>query len=292
LSAQQTTLAGQVGRAWERIEVLTAAPVDALAALLDKPRPESPQELPPLAHWLYFLPLIRQSLLGSDGHPLCDEIVPPPHFPRRMWVGGHVEFLAPLHVGSRVTRHSMLESIEEKNGRSGPLMLVTLHHELSGPSGLAIRERQDLVYRAQAEGAPPVPSSGGDTVSPVQRDSRVIRADSVLLFRFSALTFNAHRIHFDRDYARHVEGYPGLVVHAPLIAMLMLDHALEVTGNAAVVSYTYRNHLPLFDDAAFTLDAVLTNDRVTGDRVAVRTIDAAGRLAATAAVKLRAGALP
>jgi 3-methylfumaryl-CoA hydratase len=312
MSAAQAMTAGQVGREWQRHEVLTAAPLEGLAALLDRPRPAG-AEVPPLAHWLYFLPRVRQSLLGSDGHPLRDGFLPPAQFPRRMWAGGQVEFLAPLRVGSRFTRRSSVTAVEEKAGRSGPLVLVTLQHEVSGPSGVAIRERQDLVYRpiadADAETAPARPAgvaapppdvgaaeraaglngrAGLDRRSGLHgragRGRRVVRVDPVMLFRFSALTFNAHRIHYDRDYCREVEGYPGLVVHGPLIAMLMLDQLLAVAGQPAVESYSFRNHRPLFDDGAFALEASRSDTHAS-----VRTIDAGGQVAASATAVLRAG---
>jgi 3-methylfumaryl-CoA hydratase len=284
--------AGQLGASWARTEELNAWAPTLLAALFDKPSVDWEQcDLPPLAHWVYFLPRTNQSALGADGHPTADGFVPPPHLPRRMWAGGHVEWIAPLRVGMRVTRRSVVTAIEEKRGRAGAFLLVRLNHEYLTTAGLAVRERQDLIYRAPAtpvvEAArPPTQTVAIKVPGPEQPagcagvSSRVVKPDPLLLFRFSALTFNAHRIHYDRDYCRLVEGYPGLVVQGPLVAMLMLDQALMHPGTAAVRCFEYRSHGPLFDGEELQIESTLAETSAT---VACRGTD--GREAATAVVE-------
>lgn len=242
-----------IGRSETRHDIATAAPLVGLAALLDHDA-APPATVPPLGHWLYFLPDARQSAIGDDGHPRRGDngLRPPVPLPRRMWAGGRVEFFAPVAVGAALTRVTTIAAIRAKRGASGDLLFVTLQHDIAADGVPAIREEQDLVYRAAAtaSAAPPAPSP----VDPEPADAvRRVTADPVLLFRYSALTFNAHRIHYDRDYARDVEGYAGLVVHGPLIATLLIDHARREMPGLTPARFSFRAEAPLIDGTPFDL---------------------------------------
>ncbi len=207
----------------ERVDedVLTLAPARGMSAVLDRP-PEAlgPGSPLPLAwHWLYFKPATRRSSLGPDGHERRGDFLPPILLPRRMWAGGRLRFLGTLRLGEPVHRRSTIATVRSKEGRSGPLVFVTVRHEIANEAGVAIEEEQDLVYRdgSGAWGGPPKPPPEA------AEWSESFLADAVTLFRFSALTFNSHRIHYDHRYVTEVEGYPDLVVHGPLIALLLLD---------------------------------------------------------------------
>ena len=262
-----------IGRSETRRDIATAAPLVGLAALLDHDA-APPATVPPLGHWLYFLPDARQSAIGDDGHPRRDEggLLPPVPLPRRMWAGGRVAFLAPIAVGAALTRVTTIAAIRAKRGSSGDLLFVTLQHDIVADGVPAIREEQDLVYRAAATAATPsadpAPPPAPEPADAVRR----VTADPVLLFRYSALTFNAHRIHYDRDYARDVEGYAGLVVHGPLIATLLIDHARREMPTLAPRHFSFRAEAPLIDGAPF--DLCLTRES-SGARLRAR--DAAGR---------------
>ena len=207
------------------LDQATAAPVGALSATLDRddPAPVAGDALPALWHWLYFLPQHRHSALGPDGHARRGGFLPPVPLPRRMWAGGRLRWQAanPLRVGDALCRVSSIESITHKRGRSGDLLFVLVRHAISNDAGLCLTEEHDIVYRAAAQAGEAAPAPiAADQRAPWQRE---VLADAVLLFRYSALTFNSHRIHYDRSYATQEEGYPGLVVHGPLIATLLLD---------------------------------------------------------------------
>ena len=236
-----------VGRTQEREDTVTVAPLVALAALLDRddPPPRPGEAAPPLAHWLYFLPAYRQSAAGPDGHAARGEFLPPVPLPRRMWAGSRLEFLRPFVVASAVRCVSRIAQVTSKEGRSGTLVFVTVRHEVSDAGGPVLTDEHDIVYRGAGGAAAPVPAPAGE------RWRREIRPDPLLLFRYSAVTFNGHRIHYDHPYATRVEGYPGLVVHGPLIAMLLVDLLRREMPDAALKSFTFRALRPLFDTASF-----------------------------------------
>ena len=239
-----------IGRTETLHDTVTPAPLRALAATLD--RDDAPADtVPPLWHWLYFLPAHRQSELGPDGHPKRGGFLPPVALPRRMWAGSRLAFAAPLHVGERIARTSRIADVRLTQGRSGPLVFVQVDHEIAGEHGIAIRETHDIVYRdhprAGAPAADPVPAPQDAAWS------RRIVPDDVLLFRYSALTFNGHRIHYDRAYASGVEGYPGLVVHGPLIATLLLELLRRERPGATLTGYAFKAVAPLFDGAPFAV---------------------------------------
>jgi 3-methylfumaryl-CoA hydratase len=235
-----------VGRSESRVDVLEAARTNALrAALGETGALADGAALPLLHHWLYFWDVKPPEGLGPDGHPAKGGFLPPVPLPRRMWAGGRLKFLAPLKVGERVTRTSTILKVEAKSGKSGSLVFVTVLHELSGAAGLAIREEQDLVYREPAApGA--TPAAAAEAPAPTAAWRRDVFPDTVLLFRYSALTMNGHRIHYDRPYAMDEEAYPGLVVHGPLQATLLADLGAR-NLQAPVTGFDFRGQQPAFD---------------------------------------------
>jgi 3-methylfumaryl-CoA hydratase len=277
--AELARLSDWIGRTESREDVAGAAPLAMLSALLD--RDDAPAKagdpIPPLAHWLHFLPTHRQSEIGPDGHARRGGFLPPVPLPRRMWAGSRIEFLRPIAVGEPIRRVSRIAAVSAKQGRSGPLAFVTVRHEVSGPAGLALTDEHDIVYRG-AEGeaeAPPVPAPAGEAWS------REVRPDPVLLFRYSAATFNGHRIHYDHPYATGVEGYPGLVVHGPLTATLLLDLLRRNLPGADVASFSFRARRPLFDTAPFALCG-LPDEAARSARLWTRDAGGAVTLEATA----------
>jgi 3-methylfumaryl-CoA hydratase len=265
-----------VGRSEQRHDVVTAAPLAGLAATLDHvgdPAPRPGTVVPPLAHWLYFLPQAPQREIGADGHPLRGGFLPPVPLPRRMWAGGRLQFMHALAVGDEIVRESTITKVDAKQGRSGALVFVTVRHEIRNAAGLALCEEHDIVYRDNpVPGAPPALPSAAPTGA---QFSRRIVPDPVLLFRYSALTFNGHRIHYDRRYVTEVEGYPGLIVHGPLIATLLLDLVRRELPDAYVRAFEFEAASPLFDIHPFTL----CGKREAGGSVALWASNPEGRLA-------------
>jgi len=253
MNAHNSKFSAWVGRSESRTSDLTSHPMAAMAATLDRPSTifNLGDKIPPLWHWLYFLETTTQSQLAEDGHAKKGEFLPPIDLPRRMWAGSRIDFLQPLHVGEQASRLSTIKSIEIKQGRSGELGFVTVEHIISGPNGIALREEHDIVYR---EAAIPQAASFPAQAASVDADFRkVVYADPVLLFRYSALTFNSHRIHYDREFTTSKEGYPGLVVHGPLLATLMLELLIcSIPGNT-VQQFQFRAIRPIFDHIPFTV---------------------------------------
>lgn len=259
----------------ECTETLQPEPAVALAGLLDVDLPDLGTDgLPLLWHWVYLLARPRQQDLGADGHPERG-VLPAPPGPgrRRMAAGGRVTHIAPLTVGREATRRTETVSTQEKEGRSGRLSFVVVRHTITQDGDVKVVEEQDVVYRdaastpTEAETAAPVPLGEGEWSLPV---------DPVLLFRFSALTYNAHRIHYDRDYARGVEGYPGLVTHGPLQALAMAESVRRTGATATAIEY--RVVAPLFDHQGLVVSS-------TGSEASVR--DLFGRVTARAHVELK-----
>lgn len=228
---------------------ITAFPLTAMAATLD--REERGDAVPPLWHWLYFLPIAPLSEVGPDGHPKRGGFLPPVPLPRRMWAGGRMTFHAPLKVGEHAKRTSTIANIEDKTGRSGRLVFVTVQHTIEVGGELKLEEEHDIVYRdAPQDGARPPQAA----LAPEgEAWSRTIEADAVMLFRYSALTFNGHRIHYDYPYVTEVEGYPGLIVHGPLIATLLVDLVRREQPDAVVQSFAFKALRPTFAGQAFTV---------------------------------------
>ncbi|MEF7613905.1 MaoC family dehydratase N-terminal domain-containing protein [Aquincola sp. MAHUQ-54] len=255
-------LAAWIGRSETVHDLIGATPVAALNATLDHPaQPVEPgMPLPPLWHWLYFLPLHRQSEIGADGHAKRGGFLPPVPLPRRMWAGSQFEFRSPLRVGDRVARTSTIDDVRLKEGRTGRLVFVKVRHELrvEGAAEPALVEFHDIVYRdAQQPGDVPPPPQAAPGAAVWRRE---IVPDDVLLFRYSALTFNGHRIHYDRRYVTQVEGYPGLIVHGPLIATLLLDLLRRERPGAEVAAFTFKAVRPTFDLHPFRVQGTPSAD--------------------------------
>jgi 3-methylfumaryl-CoA hydratase len=235
-----------VGRQETVEDVVRPFPLTALSAVLDRDDPPARDgdPVPPLGHWLYCLPVYRQSTLGTDGHAQRGGFLPPVPLERRMWAGGRLTFPGQLRVGEKITRKSTVADVSMKDGRTGPLVFVLVKHEISSPAGLAITEEHDIVYREAPRKDEPVPPPKKARTDGAWR--RDLKPDDPLLFRYSALTFNAHRIHYDRRYVTEVEGYPGLIVHGPLTATLLID-LLRRNSTARVTSFKFRAVKALFD---------------------------------------------
>jgi 3-methylfumaryl-CoA hydratase len=237
-----------IGRSQTRNDAVTRAPLVALSGLLDRddPEPKPGDAAPPLAHWLYFLPAYRLSDGGPDGHAVKGGFLPPVPLPRRMWAGSRLEFLRPLEVGAAISRVSTIRDVVPKEGRSGPLVFVTVRHEVSDNRGLVLTDEHDIVYRGETS-----PAAGSAAAAAGETWRREIHPDPVLLFRYSAVTFNSHRIHYDHPYATRVEGYPGLVVHGPLIATLLVDLFRRSMPRATLTRFEFRALKPLYDTGSF-----------------------------------------
>jgi 3-methylfumaryl-CoA hydratase len=266
MSSQAPEPFRRVEREWrpapvEAGDTVTALPASAFAAILDQPSPVrgAGDVLPPLWHWFLFPSVHQQAALGPDGHPADAAFAPPLPHHRRMFGGGRVTGAEPLRCGEEVTRRSSLAAVRTRQGGSGWLLLVTVRHEFHVAGQLRLSEEQDLIYRSAKDHATaPRPASTPATATPAGAEragpdpaaapwSLALRPDPVLLFRFSALTWNAHRIHYDREYATGVEGHPGLVVHGPLLALLLLELPRRFAPSTVVESFSWRARRPLFD---------------------------------------------
>jgi 3-methylfumaryl-CoA hydratase len=243
-----------IGRSTEASDIVTAQLVKGLRATLFLPigEPKAGDAAPFTVHWCLAQPVFPASELGPDGHPARGGFLPPVPLPRRMWAGGELEFIDSLRVGDAVTRTSRIKDVTLKSGSTGTLCFVSVDHEIATPRGTAIRERQDIVYRdvSLASAAPAKPA--GAPPEAKHRESHM--ADPVLLFRYSALTFNGHRIHYDRDYVAKVEGYPGLIFHGPMQAALQVEFAAKLRGRVPT-KFAYRGVQPLFEGSEFSVNA-------------------------------------
>ena len=264
--------AGWIGRSVTARDQLEPARSNALlAALGGQGEGAAGDPLPLLHHWLYFWDVRPPAGLGADGHPAKGDFLPPIPLPRRMWAGGRLSFHTPLVLGEEVTRTSTILGIEEKHGRSGTLVFVTLEHAIANAEGLAIREEQDLVYRAAAASGPSLPNAA---LPPECGFGASVDPDPVLLFRYSALTMNGHRIHYDRPYAMGEEAYPALMVHGPLQATLLMRQA-EQHLPQPITGFEFRGEAPAFDGMPLHLCGEPSDDGASlwsqqGDQVAMR----------------------
>ena len=256
-----TLLTDWIGRSETLHDTITPTPVLQMTATLDHAATPVPvgTPLPLLWHWLYFLPVYRHSEAGPDGHPTRGGFLPPVPLPRRMWAGSQFEFHHPIRVGDTVARTSTIHDVTVKDGRTGQLVFVKVRHTLhcNGAADPAITEFHDIVYRdLKKPGDVDPPPQAAPTGAPWQREWV---PDSLLLFRYSALTFNGHRIHYDRPYVTQVEGYPGLVVHGPLIATLLMDLLRREAPDADVAAFRFKAVRPTFDGHAMQVngDALL-----------------------------------
>jgi 3-methylfumaryl-CoA hydratase len=274
-----------IGRTEDATDIIVPLRVAELQATLDSdaPAPAPGAELACLHHWMFaaFLGLVPGADLGPDGHPKRGGFLPPVDLPRRMWAASDVSFHAPLHIGEAVTRRAVIENVEAKTGRSGALTFVTVRHEYTGPAGLALTDRQSIVYRA-APAASELGKVPPGRPAPADAEfSRSLTPDIAMLFRYSALIFNAHRIHYDLPFATEVEGYPGLVVHGPLIATLLADLLRRERPDARPGRLRFRALKPMFEGRPMTVAG-----RATDDGFALWAADDGGDLCAEAAVTL------
>ena len=245
-----------VGRRRELEDFAAPWPVAALSATLDEddPAPRMGDPVPPLWHWLYFLEIARQSGIGPDGHAERGEFLPNLPLPRRMWAGSRLAFDGePLRVGDPIRRVSEIKSVAAKSGSTGQMVFVTVLHTISGPRGVSCLEEHDIVYREAAK-----PGEQQRAATPAPNDptwTRRLTPDPVLLFRFSALTFNGHRIHYDQPYVTGVEGYPGLIVHGPLMGMLQIELGRRTNPTKKLKAFEFRALSPVFANAPITVGA-------------------------------------
>ena len=259
-------------------EVISPTAVNRLAATLDESAPDYKEDdnLPPLWHWIFFIKPVPHAGLGRDGHPKRGDFLPPVQLPRRMFAGMKTDFLHPLIIGVEAERESEVIDIKEKSSASGPLVFVRVHNRIRQNGRLCIIDEQEIVYREM--GAPlTLPEAKHLPEPPADSWSQEMTVDVATLFRFSAVTFNGHRIHYDRSYAATEEGYPALVVHAPLVAMLLLQLVRRNTGKR-VNRFEYRAMAPLFDGQPFQLSAVEEGT----DSVNMQVLRADGKTAARA----------
>jgi 3-methylfumaryl-CoA hydratase len=253
------SLRSWIGRQESVTDTLAPQPAAALSATLDRDDPPpAGAPLPPLWHYLYFLPFHRQSEIASDGHAKRGGFIPPIALPRRMFAGARLRFEGDVRIGETARRTSTITGIDAKQGRTGELIFLRIRQEIEGPAGRIVEE-QDIVYRDHPRADEPPPTLRRATTPAVWR--REFHADITLLFRYSALIFNAHRIHYDRDYATITEGYPGLVVHGQLVATLLADLVNRHSARR-LKSFRFRSLRPLFDIAPFTLCGAPSDDRV------------------------------
>ena len=268
-----------IGRTETTTDALSCAQAQSAQAMLDEPGPAlaDGDALPPLWHWFYFLPRAPQAALDADGHPQRGGFLPPIPYPRRMFAGARVQWHRPLVIGTPAQREARIDDVVLKSGKSGRLAFVTVTCRFLQHGELCIEESQDIVYR----------EPGGRVGAPVANEwppvaegswTRVLQPDTRLLFRFSALTFNAHRIHYDRAYASEVEGYPGLVVHGPLTAVLLSELIRHSTARP-MRAFSFRGVAPLFDLGPVRLVGTLAGDDVA---LQAQGPDGAAALVATA----------
>jgi 3-methylfumaryl-CoA hydratase len=245
-------LGGWIGRQQVMQQVIEPFPARALAGLLDRANPPGEGDALPLPwHWLYFLESPARAATGADGHPLRGGFLPPVPLPRRMWAAGRMQAQAPLLIGGKAQKVSTVRSVELKGGKAGPLVFVTVDHVLSQDGRTCITEEQNIVYReAPTVFAPLPPGEPAPATAPWMHG---LIPDPALLFRYSALTYNGHRIHYDRDYATGVEFYPALVVHGPLLATLLLDLVQREQPDAAINGFSFRAMRPAFDGQALSV---------------------------------------
>jgi 3-methylfumaryl-CoA hydratase len=250
-----------IGRTQDASDTVTAQLVKGLRATLfqEVGEPKTGDVAPFTVHWCLAQPVFPMSELGTDGHPARGGFLPPVPLPRRMWAGGELEIVDPLRVGDEARRSSRISDVSVKTGSTGTLCFVAVEHVITTSRGVAIRERHDIVYREMTSGAAAAPKAPPPPPVAKHRETHV--SDPVLLFRYSALTFNGHRIHYDRDYVTKVEGYPGLIFHGPLQAALIVELAAKLHGGKPPKNFTYRGLQPLFEGSQFSVNA---NDNAGG----------------------------
>lgn len=252
-AALPTDYSAWLGRTVEAEDHFGQPLIQRIAATLGEPAPADGEPLPLLWQWCFFQAAVNETQLGSDGHPARGGFLPPADNRNRMWAGGQLDFIAPLTVGAPATRVSTVLRVEEKLGRSGALLFVTVRHDYTQGGQLCLRETQDIVYRE-----PTPPKLGGGEAPPAGQWSETVEPTATLLFRYSAVTFNGHRIHYDYPYVTDTEGYPGLVVHGPLIATLSLRAFCRAHPGKRVRQFAFRGVRPLTVPTPFRVGGELT----------------------------------
>lgn len=280
--AELAKLRQYIGRTETMVDTITPVPATLHAATLDRDDPpyKPGDALPPGWHRLYFLTAVRPGELGEDGHTARGRFMPPVPLPRRMFAGAKLVFHRPIRIGDEVSRTSEIVSLEGKQGRTGDLVFVTVAQRYSVGGDLALEESQDIVYRSASRGAEGGGAAEAVEPAPWQRE---VHPDSVMLFRYSALIFNGHRIHYDYPYVTEVEGYPGLIVHGPLIATLLLDLVHRERPGAVVTGFSFRARRPLFSPDPFTVRGWPAAD---GRSVRLAAVNHEGAAAMTAEASL------
>ena len=271
-----------IGRSETSMDFVDESRVAKLFATFNTPCPDPihEQALPALWHWMFFAPVVPFGELGNDGHPERGGFLPPVDLPRRMWAGGRLEFFRQIEVGNKIRRVSSIKDIVAKKGRTGEMVFVTVAHQILDDHGVLINEEQDIVYR---ELVPPDASTPSYKTSDESSDfSAEIFPNPVTLFRYSALTFNGHRIHYDRTYATEIEGYPGLVVHGPLLATMLSLFAERKTGKK-LSKFSFRGKRPIFDLDCFTLTGSISGK----DSAEFRVLDHQSQLSMSAEVEFK-----
>ncbi|MEJ2623235.1 MAG: MaoC family dehydratase N-terminal domain-containing protein [Pseudolabrys sp.] len=247
-----------IGATRESRDEISPRLAGSLAAVLDEPCVLAPGDAAPTGiQWCLCPDIAPMSELGPDGHPARGGFLPPVPLPRRMWAGGELRFSGDFRVGDEVVRRSRVADVAVKSGRSGALCFVTVMHDYATPRGHALSERHDIVYRALA---PPLPPTAPPAAMPIPDENRVVAATPVLLMRYSAASFNGHRIHYDRAYCRDEELYPGLIVHGPLQASFLLCLACRMAGGHLPALFSFRGTAPLFDGPAFSVNGLREDD--------------------------------
>lgn len=252
--------AAYIGKTQSAQDTVIAGPMRRLAATLDRDEPELPPgaAIPPSGQWLLFLPHYRQSEAGPDGHAARGGFLPPVPLPRRMWAGGRLIYTDPLRVGDTVTKTSTIKNVQVKNGRTGALCFVLVEHRYETARGLALVEEHDIVYRDVPPAGTPAPAY---EKAPHGEWREEIVPTDLMLFRYSALTFNGHRIHYDRKYVTEVEGYPGLIFHGPLQATLLMDLACRKNPGRQMKSFSFRATKPVFDLHPLYIGGIRSGDQ-------------------------------
>lgn len=273
-----------IGHKTEARDVVTASPLARWSAWLDRadPEPKPGDVLPPGAHLLYFLSKTRQSALGPSGGSPRDDLEPPIPLQRRVWAGCRMWFEEPIRVGDEIRRIGMVKSLSAKSGRSGSLVFVTLRDEITGPNGMAMAEEMDLIYREDPKAGETLPPAQPRPAEPSWR--RSVPVDAPFLFRFSALTYNSHRIHYDYVYTTRVENYPGLLVTGPLQAVLLLDLVRRNAPARMVAEFSCRAQRPIFEGAEISVEGAPTPD---GTAATLWTLDQSGAVSMTASVRFQ-----
>lgn len=256
----ETYLQTWVGKTMRSDDIITPQLIRAFRATLDRDigEPKSGDVAPYAIHWCLSQPTVPMDEIGADGHPARGGFLPPVPLPRRMWAGGRLAFHAPFYIGDEVERVSTVKSVSLKTGKSGRLCFVVVEHRCNTKRGLALVETHDIVYRDLETAGANMPIKPDDLPEPDV--TRNIAATPLLLFRYSALTFNGHRIHYDRDYVTRVEGYPGLIVHGPLQASLLVDLASTMRPAKSLATFSFRAMRPLFDGGEFSVNGAIQDE--------------------------------